>query len=187
LGLFEVEKMSTNTEEGYVITAYTIREFGIKSIPIWKQKRTKEILSVPTEISYSNQIRSTAIVSSRFKESVFGKSTKTGWNNQFLITVKNGNSEISFEYGISVVETEKGKITLTKQDHIFAFYCFIGDAISGSETFENFQKEFGYQDCCEAYRIWKLCRESTVKAVRLGIGDLYRVSNYIQEKYPDVI
>jgi len=151
----------------------------------WIGKRVNE--TKPTKISLSMQLGSDVLVSSVFKESIQGKATKTGWNNQFVVTAKYGNNEISFEYGISVVETEKGIVNLTDKDHIFAFYCFIGDAIAGSGTFDNFQSEFGYQDCCEAYKIWKLCKESTIKAVRLGIGDLYKVSNFLQEKYPEVL
>jgi hypothetical protein len=130
-------------------------------------------------------------VTSRFKEYVKGNVPvlPNDYNNRFTLTVKNGNVEETFDYGVSINDTKslKPKIVLTDKDHICAFYCFLTDAIAGSMTFKEFQLEYGYKDCCEAYKIWKACKESALKVLRLGIGDMYDILNYIQEKYPDVI
>jgi hypothetical protein len=114
---------------------------------------------------------------------------KDDYRNRFKVTVKNGNIEESFDFTVSINDTKqlKPKLALSDNDHIYTLYCFIGDAIAGAESFEDFKGNFGYDDCCEAYRIHKLCKESTLKAVRLGLGDLYKVSDYIQEKYPEVV
>ena len=109
-------------------------------------------------------------------------------NNVFAVTVTNGGMAETFDYHISIHDTEKGKKALTDEDHISAFYCFLGDAISGSQSFEEFCDELGYdEDSRKAEKIWKACQEATQKADNLSIGDLYQVSNYIQEKYPDAV
>ena len=108
------------------------------------------------------------------------------WRNKFCITVRRGIRTETFDFTGSINDAGNGIVNLTDGDKIFAFYCFIGDAIYGSEAFEDFQSNYGY-DCPEGYRIWKLCKESTLKAVRLGLGDLYDLSNKLQETYPDVM
>jgi len=114
---------------------------------------------------------------------------KNDYRNRFKVTVKNGNIEESFDFTVSINDTKqmKPKIALSDNDHIYTLYCFINDAIAGTESFEEFKGNFGYDDCCEAYRVHKICKESTLKAVRLGIGDLYKVSEYLQENYPEVV
>jgi hypothetical protein len=109
------------------------------------------------------------------------------YHNVYQIAVTKGDQKESFEFSASINDAGAGIVNLSPEDKINAFYCFIGDAIAGAESFEDFKGNFGYDDCCEAYRIHKLCKESTLKAVRLGLGDLYKVSEYLQETYPDVI
>ncbi len=104
-------------------------------------------------------------------------------NNVFAVTVTNGGMAETFDYHISIPDPEKGKKALSDEDHILAFYCFLGDAISGSQSCEVFCTEFGYdEDSRKAEKIWKACQEAARKADNLSIGDLYQVSNYIQEK-----
>ncbi len=127
-------------------------------------------------------------VSSVLTGTAEGISAPRQYNNVFAVTVTNGGMAETFDYHISTHDTEKGKKKLTDADHIFAFYCFLGDAISGSQSFEEFCDELGYdEDSRKAEKIWKACQEATQKADNLSIGDLYAVSNYIQEKYPDVV
>lgn len=117
-----------------------------------------------------------------------GFSAPRQYNNVFAVTVTNGGIAETFDYHISTHDTQNGKKALTDEDHISAFYCFLGDAISGSESFEVFCTESGYdEDSRKAEKIWKACQEATQKADNLSIGDLYQVSNYIQEKYPDAV
>ena len=151
----------------------------------WYEKMVEVPASERTTITLQKNI----VLSSVFTESKIQTDgvCKGDYNNQFTVTVERGNAKETFTFGISIVDTRKGKVTLTDQDHIFAFYCFVGDAISGSMTFKDFKSEYGYEDCCEAHKIWKLCQDSTMKAIRLNLGDLYELSNAIQEKYPEVI
>ena len=58
----------------------------------------------------------------------------------------------------------------------------------GRSRLKSFVTELGYdEDSRKAEKIWKACQEATQKADNLSIGDLYQVSNYIQEKYPDAV
>lgn len=138
-----------------------------------------------TKIQVSNE--DTIEVSSVFVESVKGFVRSYDYNNQFLITVKNGDTSASFKYHISIVDTNKGKTTLTDEDHISAFYSFVGDAIAGDMDFEDFMSEYGYTNCKEGYRIHKVCKKTLKDYNLLNVGDMYEVSNFIQEKYPDVV
>lgn len=109
------------------------------------------------------------------------------YQNHFTVTVTKGNASESFDYHASINDANNGIVNLSDNDKLGAFYCFIGDAIAGLMSFKEFQLDFGYDDCCEAHKIWKLCKESTIKATRLGLGDLYKVSDFMQENYPEVV
>ena len=127
-------------------------------------------------------------VSSVLTGTVEGLCAPRQYNNVFAVTVTNGGIAETFDYHISTHDTQNGKKALTDEDHISAFYCFLGDAISGSQSFEEFCDELGYdEDSRKAEKIWKACQEATQKADNLSIGDLYAASNYIQEKYPDAV
>lgn len=106
---------------------------------------------------------------------------------KFAVTVTNGGITATFEYHISIVETNKGKKVLTDTDHISAFYSFIGDGIAGLMGFEEFMDEYGYEDCRKGYKIHKACEAAQKQCARLGLDNLYAVSNYILEKYPDAV
>ena len=128
-------------------------------------------------------------ISSKLTGTVEGFSaSRLHYGDVFAVTVTNGGMAETFEYHISTHDTQNGKKALTDEDHISAFYCFLGDAIAGSQSFEEFCDELGYdEDSWKAEKIWKACQEATQKADNLSIGDLYAVSNYIQEKYPDAV
>ena len=127
-------------------------------------------------------------ISSKLTGTAEGFSAPRQYNNVFAVTVTNGGIAETFEYHISVHDTEKGKKALTDEDHISAFYCFLGDAISGGQSFEEFCADMGYdEDSRKAEKIWHECEKAPQKAENLSIGDLYAVSNYIQEKYPDAV
>jgi hypothetical protein len=109
------------------------------------------------------------------------------YQNHFAVTISKGILSETFDYHASINDADKGIVNLTDNDKIGAFYCFVQDAISGIMPFKEFKSEYGYDDCCEAHRVWKLCQEATIKATRLGLGDLYVLSEKIQVKYPDVV
>ena len=127
-------------------------------------------------------------VNSVLTGTVEGFNAPRQYTNVFAVTVTNGGITATFEYHISIHDTEKGKKALTDEDHISAFYCFLGEAIAGGQSFEEFCADLGYdEDSRAAEKIWHECQEASQKADNLSIGDLYSVSNYIQEKYPDAV
>ena len=124
-------------------------------------------------------------VSSVLTGMVEGFSAPQQYNNVFAVTVTNGGITETFDYHISINDTETGKKMLTDNDHIFAVCCFLWDAIAGDRSFVEFCAEMGYdEDSRDAEKIWHACQEATQKAGNLGIGTLYTISNYIQDKYP---
>jgi len=66
-----------------------------------------------------------------------------------------------------------------------ALYCFVSDAVSGLDSFEDFCRNFGYDlDSRAAYQTWQLCQRSTVKALRVlavSRSDLYDFLNELSE------
>ena len=145
----------------------------------------------PITIQISGARNDDIIVSSAYKgyKQTDIKVCKGDYHNLFTVTVKRVNNLESFEFGTSIhdIKQLKPKLVLSESDQIYAFYCFVNDAIEGTLKFQEFKDEIGFEDCCEAHKIWKLCQESTLKCARLGMGDLYELSNYLQEKYPDVV
>jgi hypothetical protein len=129
----------------------------------------------------------TVEITSILKDTVEGWVNKHEYNNLFAVTVQSGAVKETFDYHISIADTDNGKRALTDVDHISAFYSFVGDGIAGLMDFEEFMDEFGYEDCRKGYRIHKACEAAQKQCARLGLGDLYAVSDYIQEKYPDAV
>ena len=144
-----------------------------------------DVKTMETKVSISDE--ETISVSSVFVESVKGWVRPTDYNNRFNVTITCGGTSETFQYHISIDETNKGKKVLTDEDHISALYSFIGDAIAGTMGFEEFMDEYGYTNCREGYRIHKACKKAMDQYNTLNIGDAYEVSNFIQKKYPDVV
>ena len=100
--------------------------------------------------------------------------------NNHVITVANTElgQKASFEFWGSIVNPE----IQTESELLNAFYCFVGDAISGKMDFSEFCSEFGYdEDSRKAEKIWNACKRSTVKFDRLYSGDIYDFVNELQE------
>jgi len=135
-----------------------------------------------TKVLISNN--ETIEVSSQMVECVKGKFVTYEYNNVFNVTIDYENKKETFEYTISVHDTENGKKELSHSDHISAVYSFIGDAITGEMSFETFMDEMGYTDCRSAYKIHKACQKSLEQFGNLNMGDAYDISNFIQEYYP---
>jgi len=100
-------------------------------------------------------------------------------------------------HNITVINTDNGKRTRfdfwasiahpvleSEYDVINAFYCFVSDAVSGLETFEEFCADFGYDnDSITALKTWRACKRSYNKLTRIYNGDLYVLINELSEEY----
>lgn len=178
-------------DKNYVKTMYYVDRKNVSARYMnigWFEGRFEIPESKITKVSIPGK---TITVTSAFLACTKGhvKMLPNDYNNRFTVTITNGNVSESFEYGISINETKqlKPKLVLTDKDHIFALYCVIGDSISGIMSFEEFQSEYGYSDCCEGHKIWKACQNSSLKVLRLNLGSLYEISNYVQEKYLECV
>jgi len=100
--------------------------------------------------------------------------------NNHMITVTNTDTDqkITFEFWAS-----NARPTIEREyDVLNAFYCFVSDAVAGSETFENFCHEFGYDtDSRTAEKIHKKCKKSLEKLNKIYDGDIYDLVNELSE------
>ena len=120
-------------------------------------------------------------LNSTFKgDKVWNADEKQENYNNHIITVTNTETKqkVSFEFWGSIANPE----IKTEKELLYAFYCFVEDALSGKMDFSEFCSEFGYDtDSRKAEKTWKACKRSTVKFERLYTGDIYDFINKLQE------
>jgi hypothetical protein len=86
--------------------------------------------------------------------------------NNHRISVYNADTHqrTSFKFWASIAHPE----LRSRYDALNALYCFVSDAVSGLDSFENFCGNFGYDtDSRTAYKTWQTCQRSSVKALRV--------------------
>jgi len=100
------------------------------------------------------------------------------WNNH-RVTVTTENGKCSFEFWASIAHPK----IQSESDIIGALSCFVSDAMSSKDSFEDFCSELGYDsDSRKAYKIFKACERSYVKFERIiGDVDAYDFANALQE------
>ena len=103
------------------------------------------------------------------------------WNNHLVTVTNNDNKQrCTFEFWASIMRPELD----SEYDVLNAFYCFVGDAISGKMDFEEFCSEFGYDnDSRTAERTWKACKRAAAKLERIYDGDIYDLANELGDQY----
>lgn len=103
--------------------------------------------------------------------------------NNHRVSVYNASTgkRTSFKFWASLMKPE----LRSRYDALNALYCFISDAVSGLDSFEDFCSNFGYDtDSRAAYKTWQACQRSTEKALRvLGVShsQLYDFANQLSE------
>ena len=101
-------------------------------------------------------------------------------NSMVKVTNTETKKSIAFEFWGSKVNPE---IT-TKYDILNSFYCFVSDAISGEETFQDFCSNFGYDnDSIKSRNIHRACMRATTKLKKIYSDDIYNLCNELQEVY----
>lgn len=71
-----------------------------------------------------------------------------------------------------------------KETFAFALYCFIGDAVAGDMIFSDFCSEFGYdEDSQTAFNTYMECQKAFKKLKSIYDGDIYDLSNSLQEEF----
>ena len=102
-------------------------------------------------------------------------------NHRVRVVNRTNRRQATFQFWASMMSPE----LRSRYDVLNAFYCFLSDAVSGLEPFEQFCREFGYDsDSRSAYQTWQACRRLSRKALRLLDGsetDLYALLNALAE------
>jgi hypothetical protein len=108
------------------------------------------------------------------------------YHGKFKINIeqKETGYEYNFDFYGSAFDAQKHITEMDDQDLKNALESIISDAIAGSQTFEEFCSEFGYdEDSRSAERIHKVCEESLSKMECLGftLDELYDLSNELNQ------
>ena len=106
------------------------------------------------------------------------------WNknnfNRHIVYVKNKTTgaKTSFEFWASIANP-----TLeTEYDVLNAFYCFVSDALSGLNSFEDFCGEFGYDtDSMSAYKTFNACKRAYKKFEKIEDSETDDIYNFVNE------
>lgn len=112
----------------------------------------------------------------------FPNDKTTTRHNKYTVTVKNTdiNKLIRFDFYDSNKNYTDGVITLSSDDLLNAFYCFISDAMAGELSQDDFCSEFGY-DYFDGRKIHRLCQKSREKSEKIIFDDIYDFANELQE------
>lgn len=109
---------------------------------------------------------------------------KADWSsdnfNNHMITVTNTETgeKARFEFWASIANPILNK----EYDILNAFYCFVSDAVSGSESFEEFCSNFGYDsDSRAAEKIYRKCKKQLEKLQKIYDGNIYDLANELSE------
>lgn len=115
----------------------------------------------------------------------FPNSDSSTLHNEFRVTVQTPRARTSFKFYGSHVDWQANKTDLQGNDLINAFYCFISDAASGNESFDEFCGNMGYDtDSREAHKIYKACRRSLDNYNKIcPDNDIYDFINELTDKY----
>jgi hypothetical protein len=102
-------------------------------------------------------------------------------NHRVSIYNADNGKRTSFKFWASMMNPE----LRSRYEVLNALYCFVSDAVSGLDSFEDFCGNLGYDvDSREAFKIWQICQRSSVKALRvLGVSrsELYEFLNALAE------
>lgn len=104
------------------------------------------------------------------------------WNNHIITVIDTEtNRRLRFDFWSSIHQGYKD--LEDEKALLWAFDCFLGDAISGEDSFEDFCSELGYdEDSRKAYKIWRACQRSADKFYRISpCADLQELESELRE------
>ena len=112
------------------------------------------------------------------KKAEWSNNTENWNHHEVIVTNTESNEQTTFDFWASIANPELS----SEYDVLNAFYCFVGDAVSGSYSFEEFCSEFGYDtDSRKAEKTWKACQESYNNLLNIYDGDIYDLVNELSE------
>lgn len=150
-------------------------EVIIEITTIFNKYNNIEHIEKKTDTAFFKQFK----IKANYKGDKSAKWNRNNYNN-YLITVTNTEikERCTFEFWASIAKPD----IETEKDILYAFYCFVSDAVSGDMEFEEFCGEFGYDtDSRTAEKTWKACKRSTAELERIYEGDIYDLANALQE------
>lgn len=160
--------------------AYTLDELEIKVIKLYLSGQNTDYEK--TELKYKNLLISSKLVNSGVKFP--NNKTNNSLHNQFYVTVKNMEDEsvTGFDFYGSTHDYNNGVTEIKGEDLLQAFECFISDAMTGDQEFNDFCDEFGYDnDSRAAEKIHKECMKSLSKAQSILKEDIHEFYNELNE------
>ena len=111
-----------------------------------------------------------------------GKHDPELYSNRFRVTVKTEEGTTSFKYHGSHHDYLQGIVELNDSALLNALFCFVSDAVSGSEPFSEFCRNFGYEErTAEAEKVYKACQASTAKLHKVYSDDVHELLNELDE------
>jgi hypothetical protein len=102
------------------------------------------------------------------------------YHRRYMVNVQSDatGARIGFRFTDSIHNEELGKIGLDHDELLYAFRCFVEDAIAGDQSFSEFASDFGYDaDSYSARQIHEACQAAARKYERLWDKDPYDVIN----------
>ena len=100
--------------------------------------------------------------------------------NNHMVKITNTDTKMStsFEFWASIMNPE----IIKESEVLEAFSCFISDAMSGENDYNEFCSEFGYEeDSRQARSTWRACQRANNKLKRIYDKDIYDLANELQE------
>lgn len=83
----------------------------------------------------------------------------------------------SFDFWASIAQPTME----SEKDLLYAFLCFLDDAICGRYTVEDFFAELGYENPTEGFAAYRACQRAADKLDRLYDGEVYDLVNRLRE------
>lgn len=112
------------------------------------------------------------------KTADWGNGTTNNRNYKVTVTNTETSAKAKFDFWSSISHPKLEK----DYDVLNALYCFVSDAVSGDQTFEDFCGELGYDtDSISAKKTWKACKKQLEKLGSIYDGDIYDLVNELSE------
>lgn len=109
------------------------------------------------------------------KNDIYKRNTN---HNIITVTNKKTKVEVFFDFWTSIARP----YILSTVELLESFDCFIGDAILGILSFDEFCSELGYSnDSIEAQKIHNKCKESSIAAMKVLDENIYDFASSLRE------
>ncbi len=103
-------------------------------------------------------------------------------HNRFKVTISTPLGRATFDFYGSHYDYVNGIVEMGESELKHALYCFVSDACSAKNSFEDFCSEFGYdEDSRKAEKIYKACEKSLSQYDRLCEADIYDIVNELND------